>query len=125
MTDFMAQPKTSGPIKPPVPITLGSVLRGLPDQIRSDVIAEWRKRGGSVQAWDRAAKLALSEAIFSVENELEHKLAMTGAIAPSSPRFGTVRRLNAARNVLLDDLGENELAPGVAVWCRSTAREAS
>jgi hypothetical protein len=54
--------------------------------------------------------MALSEAIFAVENELEHALSVTGAIAPSSTRFATVRRLNAARNRILDDVGENESA---------------
>jgi hypothetical protein len=92
------------------PITLGNLLAGLPDSIRSEVVAKYRENGFRVSEWGRAEMFGLSEAIFQVENKHEHALAVTGT-APSSPRMAVVRRMNVARNRLLDALGENEYTP--------------
>jgi hypothetical protein len=46
----------------------------------------------------------LSEAIFQIENDLEHR----------QPTHPTVRTLRAIRNRLYDDLGWNETRPATA-----------
>ena len=89
------------PIKQ-MPVTchyLTNTLRPLSDTWKRRV----RERYTGPTKLDDAARRQLSEAIFAVENEHEYGLGSN-----STP----IRTLRAIRNVLLDDLGENENREG-------------
>jgi hypothetical protein len=87
-------------------ITIGSLMRGVPEKTRALVMAAYRQRGGTFSgAFDRAQKVNLCEAIFEIEAEMEHALSH---LAPTHPRLRPVRLLNERRNRILDDIGENE-----------------
>lgn len=90
-----------------------SYIHGLPELIQTRIRTEYRKQGGSYSTnWNDQERQAMSEAIFVVENDEEHRLAEKG-IGPNDPKMAVVRLLNARRNVLLDELGENETQPGL------------
>ncbi|MBI4702176.1 MAG: hypothetical protein HY744_13680 [Deltaproteobacteria bacterium] len=78
---------------------LGSTLRPLSATYRAKVRAAYR---GPTRL-DDAARRLLADAIFKVMAELEQR----------QPKHEQVAILRAVRNVLLDDLGENEAAPGL------------
>jgi hypothetical protein len=74
---------------------LGNTLRPLTPTWRAKV----RARYNGPTKLDDTARKALSEAIFSLEDEYEYSL---------SSNSRAIKTLRAIRNVLLDDLGENE-----------------
>jgi hypothetical protein len=88
---------------------IGQVLRGVPERVRSEVVLRLRENGGSPSSdGGRDGKALLAEAIFAVEDRIESELAAKG-VGPRDKRMGVVRLLNARRNGLLDELGENEM----------------
>jgi hypothetical protein len=90
----------SGPFGPRRRIaarSMGAALRPIGATWRSKVRRAYR----GPAKWGDEARRALTVAIFEVENELEHR-------SPLNPQVAAMR---AARNVLLDDLGENEPPP--------------
>ncbi len=89
--------------------TLGATLRPIPGTYRRKIKTAFGAPPGRLTDPER---VRLADAIFEVENELEHR----------SPQHEAVRTMRIVRNMLLDDAGVNELrsrltAPGAfAVW---------
>ena len=71
------------------------VLSGLAEKQRVQVVARYRMANGRFSAWADSDRRAMAQALFEVEDELEHRLASTG-MAPSDPRMGPVRALKSA-----------------------------
>ncbi len=88
------------------PTSMRALLSELPSRLRVQIKDAFAKRGGRPPL-TRAVMPILEDAIFQVENELEHKLAATG-LAPSHPRMSPVVAMRRARNLLLDATGANE-----------------
>jgi hypothetical protein len=84
-------------------------LQHLPAAVRDAIGAAYKARRGTFSgAWDRGAKLAMSEAIFhGAENDLEHEAVQN--YPPNRAKLVVVSDLRARRNALLDATGENEL----------------
>ena len=80
--------------------SVGASLRGIGPTIRRHIRAAYRHQGGRCRPLNDRLRAQLAEAIFQVENELEHR----------QPRHPQVRILRTARNRLYDDLGWNEHA---------------
>ena len=93
--------------------SIGKALRPIGGSWRTKVRRAFEAlANGQSWRWDDAARRRLCRAIFEVENELEHR----------SPKHPQVVAMRATRNVLLDDLGENEQHPH---GCRYPSVEAA
>lgn len=121
---------TSPPVIAPVPVPIQEVvpdpvptpdrsrsrkrtaifpMAGVDERARKGIVAEYRRLGGSFADLDGSL---LAQAIFVVENELEHSIRSKGHLGPKMvSKLTIVADLNRRRNELLDALGENE--PGV------------
>ncbi len=88
---------------------LGSTLRPLSPTFKRAI----RERYSGPTRLTPEARRELVGAIFEVENDLEHR----------QPKHPQVALMRAVRNVLLDDLGENEPQPGLR-WPHIEAVEA-
>ena len=78
---------------------VGPVIRQLSSTIRQRVGRAYRRmNGGSYPRLNQQTRHILAEAIFEVENDLEHRL----------PDHQQVTKLRGVRNALYDDLGLNE-----------------
>jgi hypothetical protein len=78
----------------------GAALAGVGAHMRRKIRGAYRSLGGTFDYLNDQRRELLSEAIFRIENDLEHR-------QPGHPQ---VRRMRAARNRLYDDLGWNEYA---------------
>ena len=76
--------------------TLATISASLKRQVR----ARYRAQVDRCSPLNQQRRACLSEALFAVENDLEHR----------QPRHPQVRVLRAVRNALYDDLGWNEHA---------------
>jgi hypothetical protein len=74
------------------------VLAKVSRRIRAQVIATFRRLGGKRVYLNQHLRALLAEAVFAIENELEHRQRFHPQVAI----------LRAARNALYDDLGRNE-----------------
>lgn len=78
--------------------TYASTLRAMSGRVRARIWQAYQMLSGSRGRLNDQRRAILSEAIFLVENDLEHR----------QPQHPTVRALRAIRNDLYDDLGWNE-----------------
>lgn len=78
----------------------GSALAGVGAHMRRKIRGAYRSLGGTFDYLNDQRRELLSEAIFRIENDLEHR-------QPGHPQ---VRRMRDARNRLYGDLGWNEYA---------------
>lgn len=78
--------------------SVGATLRQLSPHLRHKVVAAYRASGGQRRPLNDRLRTLLSEALFQVENDLEHR----------QPHHPQVCRLRDARHRLYDDLGWNE-----------------
>lgn len=81
--------------------TYASTLRSLSGRMRSRIWRTYHALGGRRGRLNDHRRALLCEAIFHIENDLEHR----------QPDHPTVRTLRAIRNRLYDDLGWNESRP--------------
>jgi hypothetical protein len=88
-----AEPRTCRPRQ-----TYASTLRSLSGRMRSRIWQAYQALGGTRGRLNDQRRAILSEAIFQIENDLEHR----------QPDHPTVRTLRAIRNRLYDDLRWNE-----------------
>jgi len=75
-----------------------NTLRPIGPGYRSRIKASYEGMGGKTGKLTDEGRKLLENAIYQVQNDLECR----------SPRHEQVGTMNAVRNVLLDDLGENE-----------------
>ncbi len=78
--------------------SVGQTLAPITPAWRRRVRAAYRQMGGAFRPLNDHRRAQLSEAIFQVENDLEHR----------SPNHPQVVALRTVRNRLSDDLGWNE-----------------
>ena len=97
-----------------VTTSIRSALRPLSTSTRAKVMSAFRARGHAFARLNDDLRLALTEAIFAVETDLEHRLH-------AHPQVALMR---AVRNVLLDEItvpmGGNEGHPGLT-WSHHDA----
>jgi hypothetical protein len=84
--------------------TYARAIRHLSGHMRSRIWQAYHAIGGRRGRLNDHRRALLSEAIFQIENDLEHR----------QPAHPTVRTLRAIRNRLYDDLGWNEARPATA-----------
>ena len=82
--------------------SVGAALRPIAGTYRRRIKAAFLLAHG-VGPLNDERRIALEDAIFQVQNDLEHR----------SPKHPQVAVMNAVRNVLLDDAGVNETVPGL------------
>jgi hypothetical protein len=92
------QPAATRPCRPRQ--TYASIMRVLSEHLRGKVWRCYRDLGGKRGRLNDQRRAILAEAIFQIENDLEHR----------QPTHPTVRTLRAIRN-RYDDLGWNESRP--------------
>lgn len=106
--------------KPKSQLTFESAISGLHVVTRNVLARKW----GEIFYWHkdlllgampltRQQKAQLEDLMFEVQNELEHQPEMLGAHKVSKGTRHRVEQLMAARNVLLDMLGENVRPEGL------------
>ena len=78
--------------------SVGATLRGIGPGFRRRIRAAYRRLGGQCRPLNPGRRAILGEAIFAVENDLEHRQRL-------HPQVSILR---TARNALYDDLGWNE-----------------
>ena len=81
-------------------LSVGGTLASVGVHQRSKIRAVYRRQGGSFTRLNDKLRALLSEAIFKVENDLEHR----------QPTHSQVAAMRQVRNRLYDDLGWNEYA---------------
>src|SRR5258706_6916475 len=82
--------------------SVSKYLRPLSSNYRSKVKRLFLERHGKGKL-DDVRRKALEMVIFEIENDLEHR----------SPLHEQVKLMRYIRNVLLDDIGENETHPNI------------
>jgi hypothetical protein len=78
--------------------SVGGALRGIGPVYRRHIRAAYRRLGGRCRPLNPERRALLAEAIFTVEDDLEHRQRLNVQVAI----------MRAARNALYDDLGWNE-----------------
>ena len=91
--------------------TYASAVRALSGRMRSRIWQAYQLLGGSRGRLNDQRRATLSEAVFHIENDLEHRQS----------DHPTVRTLRAIRHRLYDDLGWNAYQPD---RCPDTAHAA-
>ena len=89
-------------LKPPI-TTFWTTLDQVATKYRQEIASKFRSLGGTYAKMDL---WIMSEALFAIENEVEHQSIQTATIHQAKRR--AAKQMNKARNILLDILGENE-----------------
>lgn len=94
-------------------ISVNKTLKAISSTYKKRIKKDYRDRGGSCKRLTEDLRGFLAEAIWSVEEPLEHSINERGGLIAEGAAGGKqVLAMRAARNALYDDLGHNE-APKV------------